>query len=646
MKKLLLLVLAIGIGFSAVSQATHVLKSTRAPQHELLMEPAPQGANTVMNDDQPESKTVTTKDGAIVSFVAMGQSGNAYGFYSNPRTYVWADPNLNSVTFIHRMTGGTEIEGNSRLAYDVSIDGGATFTNNVLVYTPLGAGPTYPDAAARYPQGGIINPEGNTDPANAYYAYFAPTLDQSNGGSWGGYGYGVNALTETDPSAPTQTNLTTGDGYYRLIPDAFTITQQGIAWYIEPSTDMSTEEYTGEIIVGKGEVVDGDIVYEESLLGFLEEGETINDTKIAFAPNGQTGYMLIMTDSPSDPIPYTSYHPVLLKTTDGGESWSDPIHVQLGGVDGLEPVKYYWSDEILESIDVYGPGFNRDEVYYNLGFQADLIVDAQGNPHITGIIAIGTEDGWYPGEGTMATWHIFSRDGAETFDAVALYDNIYLEGTIGEITQQNRPYAASTYDGHYLFFSWIDTDLEGSEDNTNPNIFVVGYDSEDEFYTDVNNVTNLSTYWYSAFYGSMSQYVFAELNGDETVWDCEIPFVFTEFTVPGDDASEMNFYYVKDFTLQMPVGVEESAEMVDFSVNQNNPNPAVDYTRILVTADGQNPVNLTVSNILGQIVYTESATTSAIGHTFNLNVSNYESGIYFYTVEVGNKSVTKKMLVK
>ena len=645
MKKVLLLILVFGIGYTANAQLKHELRSTKAPTAKLLMEPVPQGTSSIFDSELPETIQGDIK-GRAATFVPMGQAGNAYGLYANPRTYLWADPNLNSVVFTHRMIGGVEVDGNSRVSYDVSTDGGASWATNVHVYSPLGPGPQYPDAGGRYPQGAIINPFGNTDPANAFYTYFICTLDQTNGGSWGGYGYGSNPLTETDPPNPSQVNLTTEDGYFRLIPDAFTVTTGGVSWYADPSTDYTSgaAEYTGEVILGRGEMVDGEVAYEESLFELLDPLEGFNDTKMAFGPDGLTGYMVFMTSADSDPVPYTNYHPVLLKTIDGGDTWSDPIQVQFGGVDGIESLKYYWSDEILESIDAYGPGFNRDEVYYNMGFSVDVIVDSEGNPHITGIIAIGTEDGWFPGEGTMATWHIFSDDGGSTWDATALYDNLFFEGDIGGLGMWNRPYASSTYDGHYLFFSWIDTDLDGAEGNTNPNIFVVGYDSEDHIYTEVENVTELSLYWFSAFYGSASQYVFASEAGD--VWQCEIPFMFTEYTVPGDPASEMNFYYVDGYTMDMPVGVDNVEGAIDFSVAQNSPNPAVNNTSVLVTSETPGVINLRISNVLGQVVHTQSVNNSALAHTFNFDVSNFDSGIYFYTIEIGNKAVTKKMLVK
>ncbi len=644
MKRILLAALVFSIGFSSFAQEL-VKRSTKAPSTELQLEKAPQNGSTAMTGDTPTQKTEML-NGRAVTYVPIGQSGNAYGFYGNARTYVWADPNINSVVFTHRMTGGVEVEGNSRIAYDLSTDGGATWTTNIQVYTPTAPGPQYPEAAGRYPQGNIINPLGNTDPANAFFTYLGASIINTNG-IWGGYVYGSNPLTENPPT-PTQTLLQSEGGFMRLIPDALTVTKQGVSWYVEPNTDYTSgaSEYTGDLIVGRGEIVDGEIVYEEELVEFLAPLDAFNDAKIAFAPDGMTGYMCMMSSVDSDPQPYTSYHPVLLKTTDGGDSWGDPIHVLLGGEDGIQSLKDYWSDELIESIDFYDPGFNRDEVYYNMGYVVDIIVDGQGNPHITGLITVATPDGWYPSEGAMATWHLYSEDGGTTWDGDGLYDNIFFDAAIGDIFQYNRPYAASTMDGHYLFFSWLDTDLDGAEDNSNPNIFLVGYDSEDKTYNEsgVQNVTELSLYWFSAFFGSMSQYVFAEENGDMV--DCEIPFVFSEFTVPGDDTQEMNFYYIDGYKLPMPVGVDTHEGIADFAVSQNSPNPAVNSTSVLVTSEKAGVITFTVNNLLGQVVNQQVVDNSALAHTFSVDVSNLDSGVYFYTVEIGNSSVTKKMIVK
>nr|NQU90470.1 hypothetical protein [Bacteroidota bacterium] len=122
----------------------------------------------------------------FVNPIEIGQSGNAFGFAYMRTTYLWAVNDINSISFIHRMTGQP---GTGYLAYDVSMDGGQTWAINNQVYNP-----TLTNAFnARYPQGMLYNPEGNTDPNNAYFNYFAPTLDNSNpagANTWGGYCWG------------------------------------------------------------------------------------------------------------------------------------------------------------------------------------------------------------------------------------------------------------------------------------------------------------------------------------------------------------------------------------------------------------------------------------------------------------------------
>ncbi len=108
----------------------------------------------------------------------------------------------------------------------------------------------------------------------------------------------------------------------------------------------------------------------------------------------------------------------------------------------------------------------------------------------------------------------------------------------------------------------------------------------------------------------------------------------------------MNFYYVDGYTMDIPVGVDNVEGVIDFSVAQNSPNPAFNNTSVLVTSETPGVINLRISNVLGQVVHTQSVNNSALAHTFNFDVSNFDSGIYFYTIEIGNKAVTKKMLVK
>ena len=352
----------------------------------------------------------------------LGQAGNAYGFAYTRNTFLWADQDINSITFVHRMN---TTPGTGYLAYDISKDGGFTWTNNNQVYDP-----TLPEAFnARYPQGAIYNPEGNTDPENAYFHYFAPTLDGSNTGgenNWGGYAYGVKQLS--DGAVPTQTNRPAEPPYYQCLPAAFTITQTGDAWMVDESTigDNIGYNYTGDLIIGHG-VWDPDIsdfLYTYSLQSLdVDPDDFLNDWKIAFSPDGQIGWILCMTNL-ADNLPYTSYHPVLFKSVNAGETWEGPFEIQLGGEYGMEPVQQYIPDSILTQFFDPEPVPPRDQIDYYMGYEGDLVVDAYGNPHVVGMIAIAdnAQSVFYNSEGLIAMFHFWSDDMGQTWQAFNLSD--------------------------------------------------------------------------------------------------------------------------------------------------------------------------------------------------------------------------------
>ncbi|MBI9034809.1 MAG: T9SS type A sorting domain-containing protein [Bacteroidales bacterium] len=643
MKKGLLFALVSSFGMMSFAQGSFEQVSTHMPKNTAMESVAP--ASTSNSNEVQLTETYTVGDRSI-SIIPIGISGNAYSVYGSGRTYVWADPNLNSVVFSHRMVSAPASSyGTSRTSYDVSTDGGADWATNVQVYDPVGPGTTYPDAAGRYPQGGIINPEGNTDPANAFYTYYVPTLDGSNDGNWGGAAFGVNGLTAVDPASPTQTNVASSGDVLRLIPSAFTVTQQGTTWMADASSGEGEGAYNGKMIFNKGTLVNGDIVYEEWLMDVLAAGEGINDTKIAFSPDGQTGYLLVMAESTNDPQPYTSYHPILYSTVDGGDTWNETAnHCQLGGVDGIDAVKNFITDEVLN--ERFPDGWNRDELSFNMGFHADLVVDASGNAHVTGFIALAGDDGWYPYYQESGTFHLVYDMEADAWDGDFLYSNKTWEGTLGDISQHNRPQISSDKDGNFIFISWIDTDIEDEEQNVFPDIYLVGYDVTRDEYTDIQIVTQFTGAMYSAFFATQSHYVFSEIVGDEIT--CEIPFVYGHMEDSQDPVAELQYKYIDGVTMTFDaiIGVNNVEASIS-NVKQNYPNPSLGNTTVEVELSEAANLSLEVTNLVGQVVYAETkGNVAPATYTFTVNTENYATGVYFYTVKTNNTLVTKKMIVK
>ncbi len=89
----------------------------------------------------------------------------------------------------------------------------------------------------------------------------------------------------------------------------------------------------------------------------------------------------------------------------------------------------------------------------------------------------------------------------------------------------------------------------------------------------------------------------------------------------------------------------------DFQLEQNYPNPFNSSTSIRFFLQKRNFVILRIYNISGQLITTLIHREMESGdHTVNWNgIDNYKqslpSGIYFYRLEIGNKTMTKRMLL-
>jgi hypothetical protein len=85
---------------------------------------------------------------------------------------------------------------------------------------------------------------------------------------------------------------------------------------------------------------------------------------------------------------------------------------------------------------------------------------------------------------------------------------------------------------------------------------------------------------------------------------------------------------------------------LEFTLEQNYPNPFNPSTTISFQIPQSGIVKLVVYNMLGKEVTTllnEEKTAGA--YEVNFSVQNIASGIYFYTINAGNFTSTKKMIL-
>jgi hypothetical protein len=572
----------------------------------------------------------------IVNVIELSQGPNAYAM-SNNITRLWADDNLNTLTFLHRVYPAL---GTTYLAYDLSTSGGETWMLNIPVYDP-GAG----GLPAYFAQGGIYNPPGNTNPELAFFTWFALTQD-------GQYLSGIHKL---DQSSNPVTNV--WDGASCSGPLAFTINPaNGDVFAIAPVISGDGNIYGDSLAVSRGVFnnTTGNYDYSQVLLPLPAQPGGLEmpvDLKISFGPDGLTGYISMLFDNLSDPFAAGGgVYPVLLKTTDAGITWSGPSAVILGGPVGLPEIKNYISDDLLQILfEEFGP-IQRDSVVYQTAYEHGLSVDMYGNPHICVTIGVSGVHFEQPyainaGYGYGATFHLFSLDQGSTWIGRYITHNKTFRGCHDDLCMDNRSQVSTTADGSILVFSWSDSDFEGVYENILPDIWCQGYDVETQLFTDFFNVTLLSDVWLEAYMAVAPPIILSEDN------KFLIPFALQ--TIPGGDpVLPVQYKYVSDFIIApydyiLLSVLDQITDPSCVRVSQCYPNPARETTSIAIELQQPMEVKIELSNLHGQMLYSEAKGVLGSGrHVIQTDVSLFAPGIYFYTISAGDHIQTRKLVVQ
>jgi hypothetical protein len=100
-------------------------------------------------------------------------------------------------------------------------------------------------------------------------------------------------------------------------------------------------------------------------------------------------------------------------------------------------------------------------------------------------------------------------------------------------------------------------------------------------------------------------------------------------------------------TATVQTSVDDGKVAGKFELNQNYPNPFNPTTNISYTLPAHQKVTLTVYDMIGRKVKTlvDGKFQTAGNHKLSFNAENMASGVYFYRLKSGGKTITKKMLL-
>ncbi|WP_417609336.1 T9SS type A sorting domain-containing protein [Owenweeksia hongkongensis] len=615
-----------------------------------------------------EGDYIPIKKGTSVVSTSLGKASNAYSTAFGSKTYLWVDPSINTITFTHRNDVGLfPSETSGHLRYDVSKDGGTTWNvDQGPIWSPTGAQGAL-NGPARYPQGVIVNPTGNTQPDSAYLAFFAPTLNGTNSaGSWGGQVFGSIQL---DGSNLDVSELTTdpANGIFFQVSDDFTfVADSQIVVGLNQGDDVTsgTVMYNDTLILTKGKwnastksldqsFVKAYFPFETDTAGTA--GNTIfGDCKVAFSPDGSVGYISgIGYLDDANVAPYGVYSPAVIKTTDGGKTWSAQTGVNL---DNLVITNH--GNTLLDSLSDLYPAWAIGAL--TTAFEHDLVVDKNGNPHIVCNV-VPSANNTLTSTGTSGTAFsvysalnmivdVYSTDGGTSWEAHLIDTASTFRGEYGpaaEVAEDNRPQVARTPDGSVLIYAYGDTDFLtfGIADNLFPDIKMRSLDVDNDQLGPLSVMTNNQSDKGTANMFNLPHIVYApNANGE-----IHVPATATEFT--NDDrtlvtSSVQYIYYDLMYNMNSGIGITEF-DVEKGEVSSIYPNPASNNAWMEYSVKVPGEYTIQISSITGVVVKSiELGNVGSGNYKQQLMTENLTNGVYVVTLRSGDYASSQRMVIQ
>lgn len=702
MKKYLLFGTALFLAIGSYSQQGKFTKPSGALDTPLdrkdFVEPTGQN-RSIFTPEVKKAKTVISsnaKVSAVTSVTATVFTGamNVLGYLISTERPLHYTYGVNAVSFVSRKSPTYTASSNSNSGTIVglwSTNLGTTWDETCLWANT--------NDLARYPQGAIYNPLGNTNINNAYIVGNGPFT--SGAGGWGGptngHWYASKQITtpgNTTAGSDQQSSYYTGGflkSHYMSRNSFFTI-EGGISRSLgnivnDPAGTTNVAFGLRGHLLSKGQFNAGSFVW--SVDSFIPpvnsrtDGSKVLSTTTpiqAWDEAGVVGYVVTMGSRSGTSIAMRGVQPIVYKTTNGGASWS-----LLPANDFCDPVNFAGVWDRTYPV-------NNNTVVTMANFQGtegwDAAVDMNGQLHLAAMVyghyyghpdslgyryVFGAEQYSYPENGPFGypiiydfytkptggwDYHMVDSMGTEGPSATSgepgYTDNPWI-GTVtaGKYSSDARIQMSRSADGSKLFYSWTEADsgTVGKKWNVYPNINMKGYDLTTNkvsgrfvVTSGVTPIDGLAYFHYmsprSAPSGTCQTMPFTVSNNSTNDGDSPVDTYF----LTGVQLCNSDYLYNPLSPKGLGAGIT-SANTVNFEVG-SYPNPANGATTIMIGLKEASHFEVTIYNSIGQLMDTYRVNGQVGSNPINVDLSNFKAGIYFYNVKVGSSVVTKKMIVQ
>jgi len=408
---------------------------------------------------------------------------------------------------------------------------------------------------------------------------------------------------------------------------------------------------------------DGAILYSRSTDGgvfwepenFLFE-ELDADNYVAF--DGDTYEIQAQGDNVAILIGEPWIDMILMKSTDGGDSWSKTIIWE-------NPYPMWTSGTVTDT-------------FYCVDGAHSLDFDANGLVHIAfginrALSADGTSQSWFPFVGGVGYWNesipVFSNN-TNALNPYGHPDSELIENyTLIGWTQDMDGDSLITFVGNSI--DNIGTYQLGLSSMPQIHIDEMGFiyvlwSSVTETYD--NGIKNYRHLWarvsidggndWAGFYHATSSLIHIF---DECVWpvfsiSSDFDYLYLLYQTDGEPGLYVRFNEHTPVENSMQfltipkewVGLNENNKPdKTMVVSQNFPNPCSGITTVFAEIERNADLLIEIHNMIGQKVYTIDAGTAHAGvNKIEISAEGLAPGVYFYTVKAGENEITKKMIIE
>jgi len=349
---------------------------------------------------------------------------------------------------------------------------------------------------------------------------------------------------------------------------------------------------------------------------------------------------------------------VLMKSTDAGDNWDRIVFYE-------SPSPFFENGDLIPAFGG-GDGYNTcvidDEEIVHVAFGRQIHADDDGGgPY------------YYPYSDGLVYWNETmpaldsARLQADILPADWTTMNLYQNGQLAAWTQENGEDTIVGVAPYYASLTGM-PQLAAYRDEFGKKIVQVFYSALSVGFSNPGTETNYRHIWGRFTEGDGMWSEFIDYNDDilHMFNECAYPSLAQTMTnntfhilyqtdmVPGNslqpstgpshDPALNSMVYLP--VSPLPVDVDVTDEQT-FNVSQSYPNPTSGTASIEITLSNAANVSLDVMNVAGQIVKRIDNQYTTVGrHILSIDASDLTSGVYFYTVNVGEKSVTNKFIVE